>query len=418
MDRAMRTLCTLLLPAAFLSAAPALPQAVPVTGEILISVSDETSRLRPDVAADRAGRFAVVWREVGGQDGGIAGRRVSAEGVPEGPGFVVAPREERLHTTSPRVVCRAAGGFLAAWGEAAFPRQGCARARLFDARTEAGDAFDLGLCASAPGRAPAVGLGGLRDGRAMAAWETGQASAPAALDVLARSLYAPEEEPGEAVRVDVGGDDRGEDGSETAPAVAVDGAGRAVVVWVQADAGTLFGRRFDAAGQPVGAPFRVDAGTGIPLEAAVAPLPGGRFVAVWSAYLGGGDRFAILAQRFDASGLKVGPLLSVSPASSAAREHHAPDVATDAAGNFMVVWSAIRVDGAGTGVLGRLFDRKGAPQGEPFRINRTARGWQGHPAVAFTRAGRFLVVWDSQKNAAGRGSIVGRLYETSPPVVP
>jgi hypothetical protein len=414
----MRTLCTLLLPAALLSATPALPQPLPVTGEILISVSDETSRLRPDVAADRAGRFVVVWREIAEQDGGIAGRRVSSEGMPEGPGFVVAPREERLHTTSPRVVCRADGGFLAAWGEAAFPRQGCARTRLFDARTEAGEVFNLGLCASAPGRAPAVGLGGLRDGRVTAAWETGQASAPAALDVLVRPLSAPGEAPLEAVRVDVGDDGRGEDGSETAPAVAVDGLGRAFVVWVQADAGALFGRRFDAAGQPMGVPFRVDAGIGIPLETAVAPVPGGRFVAVWSAYLGGGDRFAILAQRFDASGRKQGPLLVVSSASSPVREHHDPDVATDAAGNLLVVWGATRVDGSGTGVLGRFFDRKGEPLGEPFRINRTARGSQGHPAVASTRAGRFLVVWDSQKSAAGRGSIVGRLYETPRPVVP
>jgi hypothetical protein len=418
----MRRLCILLLPAAFhlsalsaLSAAPALPQAVPVTGEILISVSDQTSRLRPDVAADRAGRFVVVWREIEEQDGGIAGRRVSAGGVPEGPGFVVAPREERLNTTNPRVVCRADGGFLAAWGEAAFPRQGCARARLFEAQTEAGDAFDLGPCASAPGRAPVVSLGGLRDGRVTAAWESGQASAPAAIDVLVRPLSALDEAPGEAVRVDAG---RGEDGSETAPAVAVDGLGRAFVVWAQADAGALFGRLFDAAGQPLGAPFRVDAGIGIPLEAAVAAAPGGRFVAVWSAYLGGGDRFAILAQRFDASGRKQGPLLVVSPASSPAREHHDPDVATDAAGNFLVVWGATRVDGFGTGVLGRFFTRKGEPLGEPFRINRTLRGSQGHPAVASTRAGRFLVVWDSQRNAAGRGSIVGRLYETPRPVVP
>jgi hypothetical protein len=200
--------------------------------------------------------------------------------------------------------------------------------------------------------------------------------------------------------------------------VAVDGLGRAFVVWVQADAGALFGRRFDAAGQPLSAPFRVDAGIGAPLEAAVAAVPGGRFVAVWSAYLGGGDRFAILAQRFDASGRKQGPLLAVSSASSPAREHHDPDVATDAAGNFLVVWGATRVDGSGTGVLGRFFTRKGEPLGEPFRINRTARGSQGHPAVASTRAGRFLVVWDSQRNAAGRGSIVGRLYETPRPVVP
>jgi hypothetical protein len=89
----------------------------------------------------------------------------------------------------------------------------------------------------------------------------------------------------------------------------------------------------------------------------------------------------------------------------------------DAAGNFVVVWAADGVDGGGTGVLGRLFDRDGVPQGEPFRINVTAPGSQGHPAVAFGRNDRFLVVWDSQKDANARGSIVGRLYIVRRPVV-
>src|SRR3954447_4650747 len=107
-----------LLLVAALSAAPGLAQtspplkASPLTGEILISVSDVASRLHPGVAADRAGRFVVVWREIDGQDGGVAGRRLSAAGLPSGPGFVVEPRDDRLHTTDPRVVARADGGFV------------------------------------------------------------------------------------------------------------------------------------------------------------------------------------------------------------------------------------------------------------------------------------------------------------------
>src|SRR5437762_3072517 len=111
----------------FLSAAPALAQPTPLTGEILISVSDATSRLRPGVAADRGGRFVVVWREIAGQDGGIAARRVSAAGAPMGTGFVIEPPDEGRHTSDPQVACPAGGGILVAWGEAAFLRPGCAK---------------------------------------------------------------------------------------------------------------------------------------------------------------------------------------------------------------------------------------------------------------------------------------------------
>jgi len=90
----------------------------------------------------------------------------------------------------------------------------------------------------------------------------------------------------------------------------------------------------------------------------------------------------------------------------------------DAAGNFIVVWDADQVDGAGTGVLGRLFDPEGVPQGPPFQINVTRSGSQGHPAVAFGRDDHFLVVWQSQKDANARGSIDGRLYFFLRPVLP
>src|SRR4051812_44790605 len=114
----------------FLSASVSSAQPVAVTGEILISVSDAASRLRPGVAADPAGGFAVVWREIEGQDGGISGRRLSAAGVPLGSGFVIEPRDDGRHTTDPKVACRADGGLVAAWGEAAYLRPGCAKARL------------------------------------------------------------------------------------------------------------------------------------------------------------------------------------------------------------------------------------------------------------------------------------------------
>jgi hypothetical protein len=339
--------------------------------------------------------------------------------VPLGSGFVVEALEEGRHTSDPQVVCQAGGGFLAAWGEAAFLGPGCARARWIGAE-DGGEIFDLGACTTATsenGRAPRVALAGLPSGRFTAAWEEGPAMTAAGTDVVLRAFSAAGEPLGAVLPVDgeEGEGGEGGEGFQTAPALALDAAGRAVVLWSDERTASLFGRRFDEEGRPLGARFVVTGGS--PVETAVAAAPGGRFVVVWSAFAASGTRF--FAQRFDAAGRKSGSPILVSPADSLSHRHRQPDVAMDENGNFAVVWDADRIDSAGTGVLGRLYDRDGAPRGPAFRVNSTGRGSQGHPAVAFAPGAKtFLIVWDSQKDAGARGSIVGRLYTAAPAVLP
>lgn len=65
-----------------------------------------------------------------------------------------------------------------------------------------------------------------------------------------------------------------------------------------------------------------------------------------------------------------------------------PDVAVDAAGNFVVVWQ-----GAG-GIFGRRFNADGTPRGSEFQVN-TFNGSQSRPRVAMDAAGNFVVIWMS-----------------------
>jgi hypothetical protein len=418
----MRTASLLLLVSVLPGVAHAQTlQLQPLSGEILISVSDAASRLRPAVAADRSGRFVVAWREIEGQDGGIAGRRLGTAGRPAGPGFVIEPRDTGLHTSDPRIVARAGGGFVVAWGESAFLRPGCARARAFsagpgDTAEPAGEVFALGDCTAENGRAPEVALAGLPDGRFTAVWEAG------GFNVLVRKFASSGVPLAEALHAAESKDGGAGAGEQTAPAAAVHADGRAFVLWHDRLHAALMGRRFAAGGEPLGAPFRVDTGDGFPVQAAVAASLSGRSVVAWAAF--SGLEMRIVAQLFDAGGRKHGAPVPVSlPAplptdGDPQRGPRDPGVAMDAAGNFVVVWDADQVDGAGTGVLGRLFDSAGVPQGPPFQINLTGHGSQGHPAVAFGRDDRFLVVWDSQKDANSRGSIVGRLYFFAAAVVP
>lgn len=73
-----------------------------------------------------------------------------------------------------------------------------------------------------------------------------------------------------------------------------------------------------------------------------------------------------------------------------------PEIASDAAGNFVVVWTADDADGYG--VFGRAFDRFANPRGDVFQANTTETGNQTFGQtpgahVALDDEGVFVVAW-------------------------
>ncbi|MFO0843028.1 MAG: hypothetical protein U0797_11635 [Gemmataceae bacterium] len=81
-------------------------------------------------------------------------------------------------------------------------------------------------------------------------------------------------------------------------------------------------------------------------------------------------------------------------------------VASDAAGNHVVVWESAH-SGAGSDVYGQRFNALGAKVGGEFRINTTLAGDQAHASVAMDADGDFAVVW---QNGSG---INARLYNAA-----
>src|SRR6185503_4434191 len=76
-----------------------------------------------------------------------------------------------------------------------------------------------------------------------------------------------------------------------------------------------------------------------------------------------------------------------------------PAVASDSAGNFVVVWQSGYQDGGGgflaPGVFAQRFASTGAPRGPEFRVNTYTTDRQHLPAVASDTSGNFVVVWSS-----------------------
>jgi hypothetical protein len=107
------------------------------------------------------------------------------------------------------------------------------------------------------------------------------------------------------------------------PAIAHDENGGFAVTWTSAGAtDEVFGRRFTSSGEPSGPEFRVNAYTpNSQTHAGIAPLPGGRFVAVWQSNEQDGDLTGVFGQLFASVGTPLAgkKLLIKNPAAGPAK---------------------------------------------------------------------------------------------------
>lgn len=89
-------------------------------------------------------------------------------------------------------------------------------------------------------------------------------------------------------------------------------------------------------------------------------------------------------------------------------------IATDANGNFIVVWSSYRQDGNSGGVFGQRFDASGQPLDGEFRVNSYTDSRQLCPGVAMNNGGNFVIVWESMNiPQEGMRAICAQSYDSS-----
>ena len=195
--------------------------------------------------------------------------------------------------------------------------------------------------------------------------------------------------------------------SQGAPSVASDGAGNFVVVWQSTGAAeSIFGRRFDAEGTPMGvAEFRVNSvTTGGHLQPRVASSATGEAVVVWNATPQDGSSWGVLGRRFDADGTP-GAEFVVNTYTTGGQQN--PSITSDASGNFVVAW--VGLGPGGGGIFARRYAAGGTPLGDPFRVN-TYSTVSGAPSVAVASTGSLVVVWEMYRGGADT-FMVAQLYD-------
>ena len=202
-------------------------------------------------------------------------------------------------------------------------------------------------------------------------------------------------------------------GDQSYPSVAMDDSGRFVVVWSSygqdgSDIG-VFARRYDEAGNPLGAEIPVNTyTTEYQSEAVVATDPAGNFVVVWTSFGQDGSGNTTVGRRFDRTGAALGPEFVVNTFTTAAQ--YAEGVAVDAAGNFVVVWA--QIGGGSFGIVGRRYDNAGNALGDPFPVS-TYFNNIGFARVAGARDGSFVVVWTVHPPGTTDADVMARAYDSS-----
>jgi NAD(P)-dependent dehydrogenase (short-subunit alcohol dehydrogenase family) len=201
------------------------------------------------------------------------------------------------------------------------------------------------------------------------------------------------------------------------PSVASDSAGNFVVVWQSLfqnsnDYG-VFAQRYASSGAPLGPEFRVNTYTlANKFFARVASDPAGNFVVVWQSFFQEGTNFGIYAQRYSATGAPLGGEFRVNTYTT--DYQGSASVASDSAGNFVVVWLSLGQDGSGAGVFAQRYASTGTPLGGEFRVNTFTPNHQALPAVASDAAGNFVVAWESTPNQDGNGpGVFAQRYSSS-----
>jgi hypothetical protein len=354
--------------AAFALASPAAAQH-PLGPPLEVNVPSADIVELSSLAMNAGGDFVVTW--VGtGEPRQLLARRFAADGTPT-TGEIAVADDPVPGADNSKVAIRDDGSFIVVFG--VFPDL---IVRTYGADGSFGIERVLVLLASGRGFRLALMPGG---GFALA-WLRDSFSFVRRFDATGLP-YGPER------RVGPGGP----------PAVAAQPDGGFVVTWTanRPEADPRYGdpylvaQRFGADGERKGGRILLQS----PLTPgsidtnAVASDAAGNFLALWQGTIGSGPLAdGIYARRFRADGVPLTRRLRLEGGTALS-----PQLAMDRAGNFVVAWLQLAAGPNGqTGAFAQRFTAGGTPFRPAFRVDA---GGSGEPLVASDASGNFVVVW-------------------------
>lgn len=191
-----------------------------------------------------------------------------------------------------------------------------------------------------------------------------------------------------------------------------------VVTWYtyqMVETGDIYARRFSEAGDPMGDQWRVNTHTTESQNSpAVTALGDGGWVVVWMSRDIAGNNFTIEAQRYDAAGIAVGGETQVNTTTGDNQiVHYSSDVTALKDGGWLVTWHATHPGESRFDIYAQRYDATGNRVGSETQVNTNTLDVQYIPAVTGLNDGGWLVSWSSSSVAANGSDIYFQRYNAN-----
>lgn len=334
------------------------PQDVPLGSDFVVNQATAGRQYLPKVDADGTGRFVVVWKDV--NSGGKA-RQFDASGVPVGGEFVLNSPSGIFFSRPIAVSASAGGGFACLW-----EASGCGFSQCTMARRFAADGTPIEV--DFPVSLSNLFIVNFSDDLAMTA------EGEFVVSDSEYGSYAGEYAVGDALLTRYTAESQ-----------------EASYAYVDSPLNQLYSYP----------PTRI------------ASNESGSFAVAWRSFQFPGQvqNGGIEVQLFDR---ELNPLSEpIAASTDTANGHARPDLAVDRRGNFVVVWESQGQDGSGAGIFAQRFAADGSRIGSEFQVNSYTTGDQSGPQVAAGNAGDFIVTWSSFGHGGAGQTLSARRIRSS-----
>ncbi|WP_308366041.1 MULTISPECIES: metallophosphoesterase [unclassified Microbulbifer] len=205
-------------------------------------------------------------------------------------------------------------------------------------------------------------------------------------------------------------------GQQRAPAVAMDASGNFVVAWQDDRDGNGYFQIKAKGFSPEGGQRFSDrtvnsVAAGQQYNPAVAMGEDGEFVVVWEDDQENDDNFTILGRGFNPSGTERISDFSVNSVTTG--DQSAPDIAMDSFGRFIVVWEDDKDGNGYYQIYARAFNADGRERLHDFTVNSTADGQQRAPGVGVDAVGNFVIAFEDDNDENDYNQIYARSFNSS-----
>ncbi len=171
----------------------------------------------------------------------------------------------------------------------------------------------------------------------------------------------------------------------------------------------VYGQLIATDGSRIGSEFQINSTTANAQEFNfTSALPDGGFYVVWQSNLQDGSGYGIYGQRYDANGVASGSETLINTTTANAQTW--PTISVLLTGEYIITWESALQDSSGMGIYAQRFSASGSKIGSEVQINAYTTNDQSSPEIITLTSGRYVIAWNSSGEDGDLSGVYARIY--------